>query len=160
MKNKDACVNSHEPAVDTSAVSTNTITELDCSFTRVSKNGKTALLACMNIQAQTSAGEALSALLHHAEELNLRLPFLRVSVRVNADTQESNLETTSQSASDTPEKYLFVLHGLSYRSITARDMSNFLNRLTQDFKVFLAYAKAHNIRLQPSLEDSAIKPFA
>lgn len=150
MKNKDVYVDSHESTLsEISPVSggamTNKIIDLGCTFTKVNKNGKPALLACLNIQAQPTATDTLSAMLHHAEELNLRLPFLRVSVRTSHEV---------------PKHYLFVLHGLSHHGITARNVSNFLNRLTHDFKVFCAYAEAHSIQMQPSLESATVKPFA
>lgn len=163
MKKQNTCVNNHESAASTASPDTSTppdtstaVTELGCSFTRVTKNGKPALLACINIQAQTSATETLSSLMHHAQELNIRLPFLRVSVRVSHESKAER-NTTER---NTQESYLFVLHGLSSRSITARNISDFLNRLTHDFKIFSAYAEAHNIQIQPNLENSAVKPFA
>jgi len=159
MKNNDACVNSDE---------------LGCLFTKVERNGKPALLVCANIQAHTSASEPLSALLYHAKELNVRLPFLRASIRAGSLTASSLLASIEEDIShqriykasdemdesNSQEGYLFVLHGFSQGSITACNISHLLDRLAYDFKVFLDYANAHSIRIQPGLVRAAVKPFA
>lgn len=162
MKDKNICVNNHVPAIATNQ-SNQSIAELGCSFTKVIKNGRPALLACLNIQAQINATETLSSLLHHAEELNIRLPFLRVSVRVNTTEEDVSAASPQESYTQenyTQDSYLFVLHGLSRGSITPHTVSQLLNRLTHDFKIFLTYAQAHNIQVQPNLGTSAVKPFS
>ncbi|MEM6598053.1 MAG: hypothetical protein AAF810_08505 [Cyanobacteria bacterium P01_D01_bin.36] len=138
-------------------------TELGCSFTKVTKNGKPALLACFNIQAQINTQidtqEELSSLLQHAEELNTRLPCMRVSVL--ADMQNTSKATAEGVAVETEaeKSYLFVLQGLSRNQITTENISKFLTHLTHDFGIFLAYARAHSIHISPNLKTSVLKPF-
>ena len=103
--------------------------DLACSFTRISKNGKPALLASVRVRVHPIDQAALPALLRHAQELNIRLSFLKVGVRADIG---------------------FILRGFFCGDINASNMSDFLSRLTQDFQTFLTYAKAHEIQLQPT----------
>jgi len=134
MEKRNVCVNSHEQKgaelQRTSQQVSSDIADLGCSFTRVMKNGKPALLARMNVYLQSASADTLLMLLHHVEELNVRLPVLRASVRV-----------------DDGNGYLLVLHGLTCGDITAPNMNQFIDRLTQDFGTFLSYARTHNIAL-------------
>ncbi|MGD1897415.1 MAG: hypothetical protein ACFB16_10750 [Phormidesmis sp.] len=108
--------------------------------------------------------------MHHAEELNIRLPLLRVSVRelpptvgwrLAGQSSQKSFSQKSSSQKSSSQKHsghnqfhpwesgsLFVLHGLFCGAITTQSMSDFLSGLTQDFQMFMAYAQAHNIRLE------------
>ncbi|MEO0648222.1 MAG: hypothetical protein AAFZ17_19075 [Cyanobacteria bacterium J06650_10] len=128
-----------------------------CSFARIDKNGQPALLANISVHICSKAEDTLPTLLYHAEELNIRLPFLRVSVRNDFEriNPEQSVSAPDSSAPDSsalgyrqPEyPYRFILHGLFCGEINSGNMTDFLNRLTQDFQPFLAYAKAHNIQI-------------
>lgn len=173
--------------------------ELSCSFTRVVRNSRPALLASISVPIlhrtahedafegisfegtsqsvlpQTGetvdepSGDRLSVLLDHAQNLNVRLPLLKVSVRVctyghtNGRTANSsrvdssgidgsrvNADASPTRAKEGPVGHcIFVLHGLFGKPITAQNLSYFLEQLTQDFATFRAYAKAHNIEIAP-----------
>ena len=106
------------------------LSSLACSFTRTLKNGNPALLACMKVYLQSASADTLLTLLHHVEELNVRLPILRASVRVDAENG-----------------YLLVLHGLTGGEVTPENMTRFVDHLTRDFGTFLAYMRTHNVAL-------------
>ena len=84
----------------------------------------------MKVYLQSASADTLLTLLHHVEELNVRLPILRASVRVDAENG-----------------YLLVLHGLTGGEVTPENMTRFVDHLTRDFGTFLAYMRTHNVAL-------------
>ena len=99
-------------------------------------------IVSQEVGADESAGDRLAVLLDHAENLNVRLPLLKVSVRAQPDR-------LSLPDGVPVSPYVFVLHGLFGQPMTAQNLSVFLERVTQDLATFMAYVKAQSIAIAP-----------
>ena len=128
MEKKNVCINSHGHLALQGEV-----TNLPCSFRRVKRNGRMALLARAFVQVDTASDEFLSALRLHVKELNVRLPVLTVTV--------SSLRGNG---------CCFVLQGLDSSDITSDNMGSFLTLLSKDFRTFVAYLRLHDVVCTPS----------
>ncbi|MEL7331600.1 MAG: hypothetical protein AAFN12_05095 [Cyanobacteria bacterium J06560_2] len=156
MNSKKLGINGSEPLQLNQKVG-----DFACSFTRISQQAQPALLACISVSLASApsgnpdstscSNHSLAALMRHAKELNLRLMWLKASVRTGLQSKPFNQLEARQ-----PSRHccLFVLQGLLREPITAQSVSTFLDEVTQDVHKFLAYAKAHHIQLKPSNERS------
>ncbi|MEL6855726.1 MAG: hypothetical protein AAFO83_11550, partial [Cyanobacteria bacterium J06607_13] len=143
------------------------------SFIRSVEHEQPVLIARVEIDIPTASEELCSTLWRHADELNIRLPMLSASARMNnapmtgpplsntqanmqantqANTQVNGHQTSEwvsgERGAAVKEGCSLVLSGLLCGEVTAQSLSDFLNRMTRDFRVFLAYAQAHGIPLR------------
>ncbi|MEL6469563.1 MAG: hypothetical protein AAFQ74_07530 [Cyanobacteria bacterium J06623_4] len=161
MANRDACVNDNQhPFLVKDGV------EFRCSFIRSVEHEQPVLIARVEIDIPAASEELGSTLWRHADELNIRLPMLSASARMTnahitstpiagasvTNTQINSHRTTERAGSErsaaVKENCSLVLSGLLCGEVTAQSLSDFLHRMTRDFRVFLAYAQAHGIPLR------------
>ncbi|MEL6159723.1 MAG: hypothetical protein AAFQ40_05290 [Cyanobacteria bacterium J06623_5] len=150
MANRDACVNDNQyPFLVKDDI------EFRCSFIRSVEHGQPVLIARVEIDIPTTSEELCSALWRHADELNIRLPMLGASARMTSarvtsgqiDDSQPIGRATGERNTVVKDGCSIVLSGLLCGDISVQNLSDFLNRMTRDLKVFLAYAKAHSIPL-------------